>query len=84
MFLRTKTGDISLYLWEGMSAKVVLKTSGEISTDYSLDIDFDASKEPDKIATSSIGTGSSEISVSSKRGRIRLMRLLKTLPKARS
>jgi hypothetical protein len=80
----TITGDVALYLWEGMNAAVDLKTSGEISTDYSLQINFDATKEPDKMAQAVIGAGTNKISVSSKRGRIRLLRLVKTLPRAHS
>jgi putative adhesin len=53
----TTTGDISLFLSEGINADVSLQSSGEISTDFSLHIDFDGTKEPDKIAKSTIGKG---------------------------
>jgi hypothetical protein len=76
----TTTGDISLYLSQGINANVSLQTSGEISTDYSLHIDFDGRKEPDKIAKSIVGKGGQKISASSKRGKIRLMRIINSVP----
>lgn len=79
---RAETGDISIYVWEGTDAQFQLETSGEISTDFSLNINFNRSSEPDKMATAKLGTGRIEIQAFSKRGRIRLLRLLKSLPKA--
>ena len=81
--LKSQTGDISIFVWEGTDARVRLQTSGEISTDFSIHIDFDRAKEPDKVATTEMGNGKSTISAFSKRGRIRLLRLLKSLPQAR-
>lgn len=78
----TRTGDISLYFWEGVNADATLETSGEISTDFTLQVDFDGAKEPDKKASARIGAGGAAIHAASKRGRIRLLRLVKTLPKA--
>ena len=76
----TTTGDISLFLSQGIDADVVVKSSGEISTDFSIQIDFDEKKEPDKIGKSTIGKGGDKISASSKRGRIRLLRISNSAP----
>lgn len=76
----TSTGDISLYFSEGIDANVAAQTSGEISTDFSLHIDFDETKEPDKIGVATIGKGGEKISASSKRGKIRLLRILNSVP----
>jgi hypothetical protein len=76
----TSTGDISLFFSQGLDANVAAETSGEISTDFSLQIDFDQSKEPDKLGKATIGKGGPKISASSKRGKIRLLRILNSVP----
>lgn len=76
----TTTGDISLFLSEGIDANVVAQTSGEISTDFTVHIDFDETKEPDKIGKATVGKGGEKISASSKRGKIRLLRILNSVP----
>jgi hypothetical protein len=57
-----------------------VQTSGEISTDFSLHIDFDETKEPDKIGKATVGKGGEKISATSKRGKIRLLRILNSVP----
>lgn len=76
----TTTGDISLFLSQGIDANAVVQTSGEISTDFSLHIDFDETKEPDKIGKATVGKGGEKISAISKRGKIRLLRILNSVP----
>jgi hypothetical protein len=76
----TSTGDISLFFSQGIDANVAARTSGEISTDFSLHIDFDQSKEPDKLGRATIGKGGAKISANSKRGKIRLLRILNSVP----
>jgi hypothetical protein len=76
----TTTGDISLYLSQDIDANVVVQTSGEISTDFSLQINFDETKEPDKIGKATLGKGGEKISATSKRGKIRLLRILNSVP----
>lgn len=76
----TATGDISLFFTNGLDANIEAQTSGEISTDFTIHIDFDAKKEPDKIGKSVIGKGGHKISASSKRGKIRLLRIENSVP----
>lgn len=76
----TATGDISLFFTNGIDANIEAQTSGEISTDFTIHIDFDAKKEPDKIGKSVIGKGGHKISASSKRGKIRLLRIENSVP----
>jgi hypothetical protein len=76
----TTTGDISLFFSNGIDADVEVQTSGEISTDFTIQIDFDDKKEPDKIGKATIGEGGQKISAHSKRGRIRLFRIENSVP----
>lgn len=78
----TRTGNITLYFWEGFNANIVLETSGEITTDYSVQIDYHPSQEPAKIARASLGNPQRQISARSKQGKISILRLLKKLPQA--
>ena len=71
----TVTGDIEVYLWEDANAQVALATSGEISTDFSIEIEHRRFEEPGKHAVAKIGKEGPRLSLSSKRGRIRLLRL---------
>ena len=80
--LTSVTGDISVYLSEHAHMLVEAETSGEISTDFSLEIEHFPLKEPGKRALARIGKGRQELHVRSKRGRIRLLRLQKDFPRA--
>jgi hypothetical protein len=80
----TRTGNITLYFWEGFNAIVNLETSGQITSDFSVDIDYRASEEPDKIATVKIGQEKGHISARTKRGNISILRLMKQLPQAKT
>jgi hypothetical protein len=71
----TETGDIEIELWEDADMSVDLATSGEISTDFSIEIDHHPFEEPGKHGTAVVGKGGPELRLRSKRGRIRLLRL---------
>jgi hypothetical protein len=76
--LSTRTGDITLYVDEKIDSILHLETSGEISTDFSIQIDYDGRKEPDKTAKAKIGNAKNNIFARSKRGRIRLLRIVRS------
>ena len=71
----TETGDIEVYLREDANAEVRIATSGEISTDFSLNIEHRRLEEPSKHAAAVVGDGGNELELSSKRGRVRLLLL---------
>ena len=73
----TITGDIEVYLWEDADMSVKIKTSGEISTDFTIGIEHHRFQEPGKHATAKVGEGGPGLSLYSKRGRIKLLRLQK-------
>jgi hypothetical protein len=71
----TETGDIEVYVREDAAFSARLATSGEISTDFSLEIEHRRFEEPGKHAVAVVGEGGLELALASKRGRIRLLRL---------
>jgi hypothetical protein len=71
------TGDIEIYLWEDADMNVEIKTTGEISTDFSITIEHHPFEEPGKHATAVVGKGGPRLSLYSKRGRAKLLRLQK-------
>jgi hypothetical protein len=75
--LTTETGEIEAYLWEDAEMLVTIATSGEISTDFSLEIEHRRYEEPGKRAVALVGQGGSKLTLRSKRGAIRLLRLQK-------
>jgi hypothetical protein len=75
--LSTITGDIEVYLWEDAGMEVDIKTSGEISTDFSIAVEHRRFEEPGKHATAIVGGGGPGLSLYSKRGRVKLLRLQK-------
>jgi hypothetical protein len=75
--IRTETGEIEVHLWEDADFQVEIATSGEISTDFSLHIEHLRFKEPGKHATATIGRGGPALTLLSKRGPVRLLRLQK-------
>jgi hypothetical protein len=75
--LSTITGDIEVYLWEDAGMEVDIKTSGEISTDFSIAVEHRRFQEPGKYATAQVGGGGPGLSLYSKRGRVKLLRLQK-------
>ena len=75
--LTTVTGDIEVHLWQDANMNVRLATSGEISTDFSIDIEHRDQEEPGKYGRATVGKGGPDLSLRSKRGRVRLLRLPK-------
>lgn len=73
--LSTLTGDVTAYLWEDASVTVEAATSGELSTDFSLQVEYRKSEEPSKRAVAVVGGGGARLSLSSKQGRVRILRL---------
>jgi len=70
----TVTGEIELTLWEDATQDVTLATSGEISTDFSLQFEYKNFEEPGKIATATTNGGGPAVRLHSQRGPIRLLR----------
>jgi len=75
----TETGDIEVYRWEDENMEVNIATSGEISTDFSVSIEHLRSEEPGKRAVATVGEGGTKLSLYTKRGRVRLLRLQQEL-----
>jgi hypothetical protein len=73
--LTTETGDIEVHIWEDANFHVRIATSGEISTDFSLTVEHRRFEEPGKIAEAIVGLSGPDLRLSSKRGRVRLLRL---------
>jgi hypothetical protein len=71
----TETGEIEVHLWEDADMTVSIATSGEISTDFSIEIEHRPLEEPGKRARAIVGDGHNELVLNSKRGRVRLLRL---------
>jgi hypothetical protein len=68
------TGDIEVTIYEDAAHDVRLATSGLISTDFSLEIEHRRFEEPGKRARATIGNGGPGLTITSKRGRISLLR----------
>lgn len=77
--LITETGEIEVHLWEDADLDVDIATSGEISTDFSIDIRHVRFEEPGKLARATLGEGGASLALNSKRGRVRLFRLPRNL-----
>jgi len=75
----TETGDIAVYLWEDANVEIDIATSGEIGTDFSINIEHRRYEEPGKHAVATVGQGGSKLSLYSKRGGVRLLRLQREL-----
>jgi len=73
--ISTVTGEIEVHLWEDANMNVTMATSGEISTDFSIRIEHRRFEEPGKHAFATVGKGGPELSLYSKRGRVRLLRM---------
>jgi hypothetical protein len=72
--ITTETGDIEVYLWEDAAMEVQLATSGEISTDFTIEIEHRKFEEPGKYGRATIGKDGPPLVLESKRGRVRLLR----------
>ena len=73
----TVTGEIEVHVWEDANLDVKVATSGEISTDFSMTIEHRRFEEPGKHAAAVVGKGGPKLTLRSKRGRVRLLRLQK-------
>jgi len=71
--LATVTGDVTVYLPPGAAALVEAETAGELSTDYSIEVEPHEQSSM-KTAVAKIGEGGGRLSVRSEKGRIRLFR----------
>jgi len=71
----TTTGEIEVHMWEDAEMDVRIATSGEISTDFTMEIEHRRSEEPGKHAKATVGKGGPRLDLRSKRGRVRLLRL---------
>ena len=78
----TTTGNIELWLWEDLQAGIRVETSGQITTDYSIEIIRNEDSEPDKLGKAVLGKGGTAIHAVSKRGNILLLRMIKQFKKA--
>ena len=72
--LESITGDIEVTVYEDATHDVAIATSGIISTDFSMEIEHRRFEEPGKHARATIGGGGPKLSMTSKRGRISLLR----------
>lgn len=75
--LTTETGEIEVHLWEDASLDARIATSGEISTDFSIEIEHRRFEEPGKHAVAGVGEGGPRLTLESRRGNVRLLRLQK-------
>jgi hypothetical protein len=73
----TVTGDIELWVWEDAKLDIDLATTGEISTDFSIEIEHRRFEEPSKFGKAQLGGGGPALSLYSKKGRLKLLRLQK-------
>ncbi len=68
------TGDIEVTVYEDALHDVAIATSGTISSDFSIEIDHRRFEEPGKHAKAVLGGGGPKLTMTSKRGRISLLR----------
>jgi len=73
--LETRTGEVTAYLWEDAAVTADVATSGEMSTDFTLQVEYRRSEEPNKRAVAVLGAGTARLKVESKQGHVRLLRL---------
>jgi len=71
----TETGDIEIHVWEDAQLEARIATSGEITSDFSVEIEHRRFEEPGKLALAVLGEGGPSLQLQSKRGRIKLLRL---------
>ena len=70
----TVTGDIMVWLDPDGDATIVFATSGEITTDFTIAIDFRYHEEPAKHGSVAIHGGSTTIRLTSLRGAVSVLR----------
>lgn len=72
--VETVTGDITARLDASVPVTIALATSGEITTDFTIDVEFKYHQEPAKLGTVSLERGGESVHLTSRRGAIRLLR----------
>lgn len=68
----TGSGEQTISFGGEVDARIRMSTSGLISTDFSMEVDYVANRQPVRKATALIGNGAHTVSISSTTGRIRL------------
>lgn len=69
------TGTIEVWVSAEAAHRATLKTSGSITTDFTIDITHHDDAEPDKIGTAVLGPGGPELTLVSRRGPLALRRV---------
>lgn len=72
---KTLTGEISLWFSPDAQIDLLLRTSGRITTDFSLNIEHHDGEEPEKYAEALLAKGGEKILMSSRRGDLSIRRL---------
>lgn len=72
--IASSEGDLTVIFGDKASYDVTVATSGPISTDFSLDLDYRADRRPRKLGRAAIGKGATRLALSSAEGHIRLVR----------
>lgn len=72
----TTTGPITVFTPATNDLDVSMATSGAFITDFSLKVEHHDTEEPNKTATASVGSGSSVLKMTSKRGDLALRRVV--------
>jgi hypothetical protein len=71
---QTRTGDIILHVPGEPDLRVDLSTSGDITVDFSVDIDYRRAQEPAKQGAIRVGSAETEVKLSSRQGAVRVLR----------
>lgn len=69
------TGMIEVWVSAEAAHRATLKTSGSITTDFTIEITHHDDAEPDKIGAAVLGSGGPELTLSSRRGPLALRRV---------
>ncbi len=68
------SGDVTVYLSEDSNLTLGAATSGLLSTDFSMDVDYDAERLPVRRGEAVIGKGTHHVTIRSDSGHLRLVR----------
>jgi hypothetical protein len=74
--LSSVTGSITVFTAADNDLDVTMKTSGTLTTDFTLNVDHRDNEEPNKTATAKIGRGGASLELTSKRGDLALRRVV--------
>ncbi len=72
--VETGAGDVTARVDPSAEVTIHLATSGEITTDFTIEIDFRYHREPAKVGRVAIGSGAAEVRLDSRRGAVRVLR----------